>query len=47
MMNTGLRVSEVEGITLQSIEEIDLPDGSGSGFFESARARAARTARCQ
>jgi site-specific recombinase XerD len=28
MINTGLRVSEVVGITLQSIEEIDLPDGT-------------------
>jgi integrase/recombinase XerD len=28
MLNTGLRVSEVEGITLQSVEEIDLPDGT-------------------
>lgn len=28
LVNTGLRVSEVSGLTLQSIEQIDLPDGT-------------------
>jgi site-specific recombinase XerD len=39
LLNTGLRVSEVEGITLASIEEVDLPDGTTERILRVQQAK--------